>query len=191
LFCFEEEREEESRVRFVERVEHAVQQEEVRFLNQRACGEEAGALERGEGITSELEVGGEADGAVGGEAGQVERAQHFVGTDFFVSEAEVIGDGAFDDFEGAQEEGVGTEAGEVPVADVEAVDAGGAAGLGAQAEEDIGEEGCGFPFIGGEGGFLSGLKEDIRHCDGFTGGGGNDEVAGFDGGRLMECGVFA
>lgn len=47
VFGFEEERQEESGVVLVEAVENAVEEEEMRFLNQCACGEEARSLERG------------------------------------------------------------------------------------------------------------------------------------------------
>ena len=86
---------------------------------------------------------------------------------------------------------MGAEVGEAPVADVEAVDPGGAAGLGAESEQDIGEEGSGFAFVGGEGSFLSGLQDDIGHGDGLACGGGDDEAVGFDGGGRMECGGFS
>ncbi len=142
----------------------------MRFLDECACGEEAGSLERGERVSAEFEAAGEAESPVGGQAAETERMEHLVGTDLIVSEAEIIGDGSFDDFERAEEEGVCAEAGEIPVADVESVDARGSAGLGAKAEEHIGEEGCGFAFVCGEGGFLSGLKDDVGHSDWLAGG---------------------
>jgi hypothetical protein len=47
VFGFEEEREEESGVVLMEAVEDAVEEEEMRFLDECACGEEACALEWG------------------------------------------------------------------------------------------------------------------------------------------------